>query len=160
MYTVGPDALPEPNRTAEAVEIMAETLLEIADMPRIAGLVFTCEVLCDTDDPQRFRVAGYSGLITSMVVEPPSLNLLVEEGWWQIAECDCPEADVDLIFDDFEQAMEEAQISADLEEFAGAPTEDPHYEPIFLEPNTEITIRFDRLGWYGVAGKMNSAPLN
>jgi hypothetical protein len=118
----------------------------------ISGLQFSGEVLGDTDDPERFVVASYSGRITSLVTEPSAFNLLVDEAWQQIAECDCPGVDVDLIFEDFGQAMEEAQIAQDLEDFAGAPTTDPHLEQIPLESNTEITIRFDRLVWYGVSG--------
>lgn len=159
MYTVGADMLPTADRTAEAVELMAETLSEVGEMPHINGVSFTGEVLRDTDDPKRFQVASYSGRVTSMVVEPPSFNLLVNEAWLQIAECDCPETDVDMVFDDFEQAMEEAKIAQDLDEFAGAPTQDPHLEPILLESNTEITIRFDRLGWYGVHGIIEKTPL-
>lgn len=152
MYTVGKDMLPEADRTVEAIEIMRDTFAEIAEMPHIAGLQFSGEVLEDTDDPERFAVASYSGRITSLVTEPPAFNLLVDEAWRQIAECDCPEVDIDLIFEDFGQAMEEAQIAQDLEDFAGVPTTDPHQERIILAPNTEITIRFDRLGWYGVSG--------
>lgn len=152
MYTVGTEDLPEADRTAEAVEIMKETLADIAHMPHIAGLHFTGEVLQDTNEPDRFTVACYSGLITSLVTEPPTFNLLVDDAWRQIAECDCPEGNVDLIFENFGQAMEGFQIAQDLEEFSGAPTTDPHLEPIRLEPNTEITIRFDRLGAYGVSG--------
>lgn len=152
MYTVGTDMLPETNSTAEAIDIMRETLAEIAPITHLSGLSFSGEVLQDTDDPDRFTVACYTGLITSLVVDPPAFNLLVNEAWQQIAECDCPTTDVDLIFEDFGQAMEEARIANDLEEFAGTPTRDPHLEPIALEPSTEITIRFDRLGWYGVSG--------
>lgn len=152
MYTVGAEMLPEADRTAEAIDIMRETLADIANMSHVSGLSFSGEVLQDTDDPDRFTVACYSGRITSLVAEPPAFNLLVKEAWQQIAECDCPTVDVDLVFEDFGQAMEEAQIAQDLEEFAGTPTTDPHLEPIILAPNTEITIRFDRLGWYGVSG--------
>lgn len=152
MYTVKSDMLPEPDRTAEAISLMAETLSDMRAMPHLAGLQFVGEVYNDTDDPERYAVATYSGRITSMLVEPPAFNLLVQEAWQQTAACDCPGVDVDLVFTDFGQAMEEAQIAQDCEDLAGTPTVDPHYLAITLAPNAEVTIRFDRLGAYGVHG--------
>lgn len=157
MYTVGRDMLPEADRTAEAVEIMVETLAEIEELPLCSGLNFTGEVLQDMSDPDRFQVAGYSGRITTVsTVEPPTFNLLVDDAWQQVAKCDCPAGDIDIVFEDFGQAMAETELSLELDEFAGTPTQDPHYEPRSEEIGREITIRFDRLGWYGCSGALNS----
>ena len=152
MYTVGLDHLPEQERTDEAVELMAETLSWAMETPYIEGLNFTGEVYKDTDTPNQFEVLGYTGLVTSIITEPPSFNLLVREAWQQVAECDCPGGSFDDIFDAFELAMEEAQLSEELDQFAGAETKDPHFEEVSLAANSEVTIRFDRLGAYGVNG--------
>ena len=152
MYIVRPSELPEPDRTAEAVGIMAETLKDVSKIKHLSGISFVGEVYLDTDTPDLYNVALYCGRVTSMLGEPPTFNLLVDEAFLQTGPCDCPGGDVDMIFTDFEQAMEEAQIAQDCEDFAGVSTQDPHYEVIPLEPNTEITIRFDRLGAYGAHG--------
>src|SRR3954470_14448688 len=152
MYTVGTEMLPSPELVAEAIELMREDFATQKEFPYVTGFQFTGEVYQDTPDSAKFQVACYSGRITSMVFEPPAFNVLVEEAWLETAKCDCPGVDIDRIFEDFEEVMEEAELSQELDELAGAPTVDPHIEPIPLEPNTEITIRFDRLGWYGVHG--------
>lgn len=160
MYTVGREKLPTPSCVAESVELMAESLAGIQGMPYAKGLQFSGEVLCPTEDPERFEVTGLHGRVTSMTTEPPAFNLLLEEACVMTGPCDCPDPtpDLDLIFEDFGQALAEAQIAADCEEFAGVPTQDPHVEAIAIAKNTEVTVRFDRLGWYGVVGIIGQLP--
>ena len=152
MYIVGLDRLPEQERTDEAVEYMAETLSWAMVTPYIKGLNFTGEVYKDTDSPTQFKVLSYTGLVTSIISEPPSFNVLVSEACQQVAECDCPGGSFDKIFEDFGLAMEEAQLSAELDQLAGTETKDPHFVEVSLPAKSEITIRFDRLGAYGVNG--------
>ncbi len=156
MYTVGVGELPLPEHTKHEVELISETLSFGFDAPHLRGTSFVGEVYYETDEPERFKVLGYQGLITSVVPEPASFNILVEEAWQQTAQCDCPGPDVDDIFEDFERAMEEAQISQDLDNFARTPTQDPHYETLPHLVGIEVTIRFDRLGAYGISGLMKS----
>ena len=159
MYTVGRDMLPEADRTAEAVELMIETLAEVKEMPFTRGLMFSGEVLRDTEDPDAFKVESYCGrIIGASTIEPPTFTLAVDEAWVSIGECDCPEADLDIVFDDFEQAMAETQLSIELDELAGVETQDPHLEPLPITLGEEIDIRFDRLGWYGCSGAIGPAP--
>jgi hypothetical protein len=157
MYTVGSEKLPDPETSAETAQLMAESLAWYVDSPYAKGVGFTGEVYQETDDPDRFEVIIYVGRVTSMMnAEPPAFNLLVDEASKQIGACDCPYSDTDLL-EDFELAMEETRLSQELDELAGTPTVDPHFEAIAMPRNTEVTIRFDRLGWHGVNGVIKSA---
>ncbi len=152
MYTIGRQELPSQEFAVGLNEMMAEDLRMLPGMPHIEGYNFYGTAYRDTEDPERFEVIQYVGRITSLVVEPPAFNLLVEKAVQQVAPCDCPDFDANRLFDEYELVMEEAQIAEDIEELTGTPVTDPHWEDLSLAPNTEVTIRFGRVGGYGVSG--------
>lgn len=155
MYTVEKSVLPPEDFVDEAAELMNHQFL-LGFVPRFSG-----EVYVDTDDPQRFKVALYSGKVVRISLQqPPSFTIRAEIAEQQIASCDCKGSAVDDVFDDLPQVMLEMQLSDDLDKFAGTEWQDPHYEPLPLEPGTEVTVRFDRLGGYGVVGRQDDSRLN
>lgn len=161
MFVVGPKELPDDVFVSEAVEAMSEALHVVRSSPIVDSLHFVGEVYCDTSKPDLFSVVAFSGRITSLIVsKPPSFNVLLDEAEEKIGERDCPGPDIDGLFDDFTLTLEEAQLSRDCDEFAGSPTVDPHYVTLPIEQNTEVTIRFDRLGSYGVTGVSTTRQTN
>ncbi|MDB5184354.1 MAG: hypothetical protein JWN38_162 [Candidatus Saccharibacteria bacterium] len=132
---------------------MQETLLWAEESPHALGVAFYGATYEDTADPKRFKVVCYAGNVVGVVSEPPSFRLSVEEAAVQIGECDCPTVSASDIFENLEQTMAEAELSAELDEFAGVETKDPHYENLPLLVGTEIILRFDRLGANIVSGK-------
>lgn len=154
MYTVGSEHLPLPERTTEAIKLMHEILSFTFNAAHLQAASFIGEVFDETDNPNQFKVLNYQGLISGIVLDTSSFNVFLDGAWQQTALCDCGGPNVEEIFENYEQAMLEAQISQDLDNFAGTPTKDPHYEPLPSLVGTEVTIHFDRLGEYGIIGVM------
>jgi len=161
MYTVGREEFPDLESATATASDFAAMLEEIKGIENCIGLHFVGEVYTDNLGNDRFSVVCYSGRIANLsLVEPPSFNLLVDEAMQKLGECTCPSLDVDLVFENYGQAMIEAQIAQDCDDFACAPTQDPHYVDLSLPLNSEVTIRFDRLGAFGVNGILDSRGMS
>ncbi|MGB4759077.1 MAG: hypothetical protein WBP26_03385 [Candidatus Saccharimonadales bacterium] len=152
MYTVGAENLLDGDEVAEAVELMRDAMIWAEAVPYASGLQFIGDTYEATNDPARFSVIGLAGKVTGIIAEPPSFTLLVDDANVQTDACDCPGFDPGEIFTNFEQVLANAELSRELDEFAGAETKDPHRKDLPHLVGTEKTVRFDRLGCYIVTG--------